>query len=510
MLGNLSDKFEDALRKLSGKGTITETNVRESMDEVREALLEADVHYEVAEAFCQRVLEQATGTAVLKAVKPGEQMIKIVHDELVRLLGGPSEEPADPSAEPASAGVGPSPIMFVSPGPTVIMMAGLQGSGKTTTCGKLAAYLKKRGKSVMLAAADLQRPAAVTQLQILAEQVDRGEGAAAGGGKVSFYGEPDKVAEYGKAVGAAVDVCRNALKAARSQSVDVLILDTAGRLHLNDELMGELRRVNAAVTPHHIYLVIDAMTGQDAVNSAKAFNDQLELDGVILTKFDSDTRGGAALSVKSVTGKPIRFIGTGEKLDALEPFHADRIAGRILGMGDIVSLVEKAQEQVTEEEAAALQEKMAKGQLTMEDFLKQLKQLRKMGSMKSLLGLLPGIGKQLKDLDLDDKHIDRTEAIINSMTSPERRDVDLLNNSRRRRISRGSGTSPQDVSQLVKGFDMISSMSKQMAGLGSMQKLSAMRGMADAGGAARGMPGLGRGKGSTKDRRKQFGKRKRR
>jgi signal recognition particle subunit SRP54 len=333
-----------------------------------------------------------------------------------------------------------------------------------------------------------------------------------GNGQVLFHGEPGKVAEYGKAVGAAVDVCRNALKQAKAQNVDVLILDTAGRLHINDELMGELRRVNAAVTPHQVFLVIDAMTGQDAVNSAKAFNEQLELDGVILTKFDSDTRGGAALSVKQITGKPIRFIGTGEKLDALEPFHADRMANRILGMGDIVSLVEKAQEQVSEEEAMALQEKMAKGQLTMDDFLKQLKQMRRMGSMKSLLGMLPGIGKQIKDLDLDDKQIDRTEAIIKSMTGPERKDVKLLNNSRRRRISKGSGTDQKDVSQLVKGFDMVSSMSQQMAGMGAMQKLSAMKGMAspDMAAAMAGRGGFGRNKGSTKPQKKKFGKRRRR
>jgi signal recognition particle subunit SRP54 len=351
----------------------------------------------------------------------------------------------------------------------------------------------------------------VTQLRVLAEQV---QDEVEGPGRVIFHGEPDKVAEYGQAVGAAVDVCRNAVKAAKAQQVDVLILDTAGRLHINDELMGELRRVNAAVMPHQIFLVIDAMTGQDAVNSAKAFNDQLELDGVILTKFDSDTRGGAALSVKSVTGKPIRFIGVGEKLDNLEAFHADRIASRILGMGDIVSLVEKAQEQVSEEEALALQEKMAKGQLTMDDFLKQLKQLRKMGSMKSLLGMLPGVGKQIKDLDIDDKQIDRTEAMINSMTAPERKDVDLLNNSRRRRISRGSGTDQKDVSQLVKGFDMIQGMSKQMAGMGAMNKLSAMKNMAAAGGmppGMGGMPGMPGRKGSTKAQQKsgKFKQRKR-
>ncbi|MEM1028147.1 MAG: signal recognition particle receptor subunit alpha, partial [Planctomycetota bacterium] len=371
MFNNLSDKFEGALRKLSGRGKISESNVRE-------ALLEADVHYEVAESFCAKVLEQAVGAEVLDAVQPGQQMIKIVNDELVDLLGG--ERSVDPeTGQPVAA----EHIMYVEPGPTVLMMSGLQGSGKTTTCGKLAAYLKKKGKSVMLCAADLQRPAAVTQLQVLTEQV---ENEVEGPGRVSFYGEPDKVAAYGEAVGVAVDVCRNALKAAKREKADVLILDTAGRLHIDDDLMGELRRVNAAVMPHQIFLVIDAMTGQDAVNSAKAFNDQLELDAVILTKFDSDTRGGAALSVKSVTGKPIRFIGVGEKLDNLEEFHPDRIASRILGMGDIVSLVEKAQEQVSEEEALALQEKMAKGQLTMEDFLKQLKQLRRMGSMKSLLG----------------------------------------------------------------------------------------------------------------------------
>ena len=498
MFNNLSDKFEGALRKLSGKAAISESNVREAMEEVREALLEADVHYEVAETFCRKVTEQATGAAVLKAVEPGQQMIKIVNDELVELLGEPAEvDPATGAPKPAE------PIMQVSPGPTVIMMSGLQGSGKTTTCGKLATYLKKRGQSVMLCAADLQRPAAVTQLKVLVDQVNaEGEGT----GTVHFHGEPDKCDEYGKAVGVAVTVCRNAVKAAKAAKVDVLILDTAGRLHLNDELMDELRRVNAAVAPHQIFLVIDAMTGQDAVNSAKAFNERLELDGVILTKFDSDTRGGAALSVKSVTGKPIRFIGTGEKLDALEPFHADRIAGRILGMGDVVSLVEKAQEQVSEEEAMELQSKLEKGTLTMDDFLKQLKQLRRMGSMKSLLGMLPGIGKQIRDIDLDDKQIDRTEAIINSMTGKERKDVDLLDNSRRRRIAKGAGRDQKDVSQLVKGFDMISQMSKQMAGVGAMGKLSAMKNMA-----GRGATGMPSAKGSTKAQKSnKYKKRKKR
>jgi signal recognition particle subunit SRP54 len=476
MFGHLSDKFNDVFRGLSGRGKISESNVREAMAQVREALLEADVHYDVVESFCERVLQEAIGTQVIESVRPGQQMIKVVYDELVRLMAGSDEDRDQPG------------IMYVSPGPTIIMMCGLQGSGKTTTCGKLATLLKKRDKSVMLVAADLQRPAAVDQLQTLAKQV---EAETPGTAHVYFYSEPDKVREYGKAVGAAVTVCRNAVTKARQTGVDVVILDTAGRLHINDDLMGELRQVNAAVTPHQIYLVIDAMTGQDAVNSAKAFNDQLELDGVVLTKFDSDTRGGAALSVKHVTGKPIKFIGVGEKLDAIEEFHPDRVASRILGMGDVVSLVEKAQEQVSQEEAQALQEKIAKGKMTMDDFLKQLKTVRRMGSMKSLLGMLPGIGNQLKNLDLDEKQIDRTEAIIQSMTPPERRDVDILTNSRRRRISRGSGTRTDDVSQLVKSFGMVSAMTRQMSGMGMIERVKAMRGLGNMDLAAlggRGMP----------------------
>jgi len=479
------------------------------MDDVRTALLEADVHYEVAENFCQRVLQESLGEKVLKAVEPGQQMIKIVHDELVRLLGG--DEAVD-AAQRGDAYVpgqtsADSELLYVSPGPTIVMMCGLQGSGKTTTCGKLAAYLKKKGKSVMLCAADLQRPAAVTQLQVLADQVQR---EVEGAGVVSFYGEPDKCAAYGKAVGVAVDVCRNALRKAKEIKADVLILDTAGRLHINDELMGELRRVNAALMPQNILLVIDAMTGQDAVNSAKAFNDQLELDGVVLTKFDSDTRGGAALTVREVTGKPIKFIGVGEKLDALESFHPTRIAGRILGMGDIVSLVEKAQEQVTEEEAEALQAKMAQGKMTMDDFLVQLKRIRKMGSMKSLLGMMPGIGKALKDLPIEEKQIDRTEAIIQSMTMKERRDVELLNNSRRRRISRGSGTSQQDVSQLVKGFEMVSMLGQQMSGMGMLGRMKSMAGLGGAGMPPMGPGGMpGMAKGSTKQAPKYKERKKR-
>ena len=454
MLDNLSDKFNNVFRKLSGRGKISEDNVREAMREVRTALLEADVHYDVVKKFCDDITAKAVGTDVLESLKPGEQMIKIVYDELVQLMG-----PVD------------THIMYVQPGPTVVMMAGLQGSGKTTTCGKLAAHLKKKGKNVMLAACDLQRPAAVHQLQTLVNQVND---EVSGGGSVHFYGEPDKCAEYGRAVGVAVKVARNAFNAARKTGSDVLILDTAGRLHINDDLMDELHRVNTALTPHQIYLVIDSMTGQDAVNSAKAFNERLELDGVILTKTDSDTRGGAALSVKAVTGKPIKFVGTGEKLDAIEEFHPDRMASRILGMGDVVSLVEKAQEQVTQEEAEALQEKMAKGKMTMDDFLKQLRMMRKMGSMKSLLGMLPGVGSQLKNLDVDDDQLNQTEAIIQSMTPAERGDVDLLTNSRRRRISRGSGTEASDVSQLVKGFETVSHMTKQMSSMSGLQKMRAL------------------------------------
>ena len=459
MFGTLTDKFEQVFRTLSGRGRISEDNVREAMEQVRSALLEADVHYDVAETFVRSATEKAIGTEVLESLKPGQQMIKIVYDELVALMGGGEDQPG---------------IMEVSPGPTIVMMCGLQGSGKTTTCGKLAAYLKKRGRNVMLCAADLQRPAAVEQLSVLARQV---QDEADGSGAVHLYSEPDKVAEYGKAVGVAVEVAANGLRAAKKTGSDVLILDTAGRLHINDELMGELRKVNQTLSPHQIYLVIDAMTGQDAVNSARAFNEQLELDGAILTKFDSDTRGGAALTVKKVTGKPIKFIGTGEKLNALEEFHPDRIASRILGMGDVLSLVEKAQEQVSQEEALALQDKMASGKLTMDDFLKQLKQMRKMGSMKSMLGMLPGIGNQLKDLDIDDAQINQTEAIIHSMTPTERRDAEILDNARRRRIARGSGTENSDVSQLVKGFNMVAQMGRQMSSMGVMQRMRALASM---------------------------------
>lgn len=486
MFDRISDSFSGALRKLSGTGTISESNVREAMDGVRNALLEADVQYEVADRFCKSVLKDALGQEVTKSVKPGQEMIAIVHRRLVELFGG------DPDAEEQAP---PPGIMRMSPGPTIIMMCGLQGSGKTTTCGKLAGMLKKQGRSVMLAAADLQRPAAVEQLQTVANQANT---ELPGGSQVHFYAEADKVAAYGKAVGVAVKVCQNAVKEAKAKGVDVLILDTAGRLHVNDELMGELTQVKALLNPHHIFLVVDAMTGQDAVQSAKSFHQRLAVDGVILTKFDSDTRGGAALSVKEVTGAPIRYIGVGEKLDAIEPFHPERMAGRILGMGDVVSLVEKAQGEVSEEDAKKLEAKMSKGELNMDDFLKQMKTLRKMGSMKSLLGMLPGIGSMLKDVDIDEKQLDRTEAMIQSMTVRERAKPDLINNPRKRRIAGGSGTDQNQVGQLVKQFGMLNKMTRQMGMMGAGSKAAAAQQLAS-GGMLGGLPGMGGmgGRGTT-------------
>lgn len=500
MFDRLSEGFNSALRKLSGQGRITEANVREAMEDVRSALLEADVHYELVDEFCETVVGEATGEEVLTSLKPGQQMIGIVQRALVGMMeAGSKDEPG---------------VVRVSPGPTVVMMCGLQGSGKTTTCGKLASYLKKQGRSVMLAAADLQRPAAVEQLETVVGQVND---AVAKGPPVRFYSEPERVAEYGKAVGAAVAVCQGAYKAAQREGIDTLILDTAGRLHVNDELMKELEGVKRSLRPHQVMLVVDAMTGQDAVNSAREFHGRLAVDGVILTKFDSDTRGGAALTVKRVTGAPIQFIGTGEHIDQIEEFHAERIAGRILGMGDVVSLVEKAQEQVSEEEAEKMAEKMAKGEMTMEDFLDQLRSLRKMGPMKQLLGLLPGVGQMLKDVQVDEKQLDRTEGIVNSMTREERRDAKVITHSRRKRIAAGSGVRVEAVGQLLKQFDMVSKVSKQMAGMGVKGRIDAAREMQRSGVAGglpgmEGIPGLGGSRGSTRTAspKKRFKKRKKR
>ena len=526
MFERLTESFQGLYRKLSGQGKISESNVRDAMVDVRKALLDADVHLDVVNAFTDQVLKSSLGREVIKSLKPGEEIIGIVHEELIKFRGGVLSEPPAAAGGGAGSSLGlpagmplapalkaPSdPIPRVTPGPTIVMMCGLQGSGKTTTCGKLAAFLKKRGRNVMLVAADLQRPAAVEQLQTVAAQVQKD---LPGGGKVVCYAEPDKVAAYGKAVGVAVQVCQRAVAEARAQGIDTVILDTAGRLHINDELMGELSSVNKLLAPHSIFLVVDAMTGQDAVNSAKAFHQRLEVDGIVLTKFDSDTRGGAALSVKHVTGAPIRFVGVGEKLDALEEFHADRFAGRILGMGDVLALVERAHEQVSQEEADALADKMAKGQMTMNDFLKQMKALRRMGSMRQLMGMLPGVGSLMKDVHIEDKALDKVEAIISSMTAKERLTPSILTVSRRMRIAKGSGTKPDDVSQLVKQFEMISKLSQTMANMGPADKIKAVKALSEQQGGIGGMlpglaglPTMGKPKGSTAAAAGRFKKRR--
>ena len=472
MFEALTNRFNSVFRGLSGRGRISESNVREAMREVRTALLEADVNFQVVKDFCNSVVDKALGSEVLQSLHPGQVMVKVVNDELTSLMG-----PVD------------SKIYYVSPGPTVIMLAGLQGSGKTTTAGKLAKYLVGNGKKPLLVADDLQRPAAIEQLKTLGEQLN-----------VPVHAEQSKNA---------VAVARNGVKHARSNGYDVVILDTAGRLHIDQELMGELGDVCKAVNPQQIYLVCDAMTGQDAVNSAKEFNDQLELDGVILTKLDGDARGGAALSVKAVTGKPIKFIGVGEKLDKLEEFHPDRMASRILGMGDVVSLVEKAQEQFSAEEAVKIQEKMAKGAFTFDDFLKQMGAVRKMGGMKDVLKLVPGLGSQMAGMDVEDSEIGKIEAIVHSMTKKERHDPDLIDASRRRRIARGSGTDPTDVSGLVKTFNQTRQMMKAMSGMGIRDRMNAMKQMGNmdiasmAGGR---MPGL---KVKQRSKRKKVVRRKR-
>jgi len=435
MFETLTNKFTNVFRRLSGRGRITEDNVRDAMREVRTALLAADVNFQVVGKFCDNVVEKAIGQEVIKSLHPGQLMVSIVHNELAELMG-----PVD------------TRIYFVSPPPTIIMMAGLQGSGKTTTCGKLARYLIARGKHPVLVACDLQRPAAVEQLAIVAEQA-----------RAEFFqiaGEKNPVR-----------VARKSIDWARKNERDVVIIDTAGRLHIDEEMMKQAEDIARATKPHQIYLVCDAMTGQDAVNSANQFNKRLELDGVILTKFDSDARGGAALSVKAVTGKPIKFIGVGEKLDALEEFHPDRMAGRILGMGDVVGLVEKAQQAFDAEQAAKMQEKMAKGRFNLDDFLAQMKQMKKLGPIKEVLKLMPGVGSQMDSMQVDDGELTRMEAIIHSMTPAERDDPSIIDASRRRRIARGSGAETQDVSGMVKSFGMAAGMMKQMAGMGTRDRM---------------------------------------
>ncbi len=422
----LSDRLQDILKKLRGKGKISEEDVKTAMREVRMALLEADVNFKVVKDFTNKVRERAVGTDVLQSITPGQQIVKIVHDEMTELMGG-SE----------------SKLSFSSRPPTVIMTVGLQGAGKTTTAAKLARNMIKSGRRPLLAACDIYRPAAIKQLQVLGEQV---------GVPVFSMGQENPV-----------NIARGAVEYSKTNNRDVIILDTAGRLHINDELMDELVQLKTAVEPDEILLVVDAMTGQDAVNIAESFNEKLGLTGLILTKLDGDTRGGAALSVKAVTGCPIKFVGVGEKIDALETFFPDRMASRILGMGDILSLVEKAQATFDGEKAREMERKIRSQEFTLEDFLEQMQQVKSMGPLEDLLGMIPGVGKQLKGMqgEIDEKELLHVEAIIQSMTVTERRDPSILNGSRKKRIARGSGTRVQDVNRLLKQFEETRKMMKQ-------------------------------------------------
>ncbi|HNR49668.1 MAG TPA: signal recognition particle protein [Bacteroidia bacterium] len=434
MFENLSDKLEKAFKNLKGQGKITEINVAETLKDVRRALLDADVNYKVAKQFTDTIKEKALGQNVLTVVSPGQLLVKIAHDELTMLMGGQAAE------------------LKLKGNPTVILMSGLQGSGKTTLSGKLAHYLKtKKGKNPLLAACDVYRPAAIDQLKVLAEQIG-----------VDVYTEPDNKNP--------AEIAQNAVKQAKLQGNSVVIVDTAGRLAIDEQMMNEIAAVKKAISPDEILFVVDSMTGQDAVNTAKAFNDRLDFDGVVLTKLDGDTRGGAALSIKSVVNKPIKFVGTGEKMDALDVFHPERMADRILGMGDIVTLVEKAQEQFDEKQAAELQKKFAKNQFNFNDFLGQLQQIKKMGNIKDLVSMIPGVGKTVKDMDIDNDAFKSIEAIIQSMTPTERTNPDLINGNRKKRIAAGSGTSVPEVNKLIKQFDDMRKMMKMMTG-GNMKNM---------------------------------------
>ncbi len=433
MFDNLTDKLEGALKTISGQSRISELNVAETMREIRRALLDADVNYQVARDFTNNVKEKVVGGKVLTSVSPGQQLVKIVYDELVSFLGD----------EHVEVNMAPKP-------PTVILIAGLQGSGKTTFCGKLAAYFKARGLAPMLAAADVYRPAAVDQLKTLSTQVD-----------VPVHA----VIEDGKVVQDAVRVAREAVTQARKNARNVLIIDTAGRMHVDDAMMEEVSNIKKAVHPTEILFVVDSMTGQDAVNTALEFNNRLNFDGVVLTKLDGDTRGGAALSIRSVVNKPIKFASTGEKLDALTPFYPDRMAQRILGMGDVVSFVEKAQEQFDQKQAEKLQRKIRSEDFNLEDFYDQLQRIKSMGSLKDLMGMIPGVGRQVRDLDIDDDAFKHIEAIICSMTPEERHRPEVLNGSRRRRIADGCGLEVRDVNQLIKQFKEMKKMMKTMSKL---------------------------------------------
>ena len=441
MFNNLSEKLDKALHTLKGHGKITEVNVAETLKEVRRALLDADVNFKIAKSFTKRVQEKALGRNVLTTLNPGQLMIKLVKDELTDLMGGDV------------VGVN------LAGSPTVILMSGLQGSGKTTFSGKLANFLKtKKSKEVLLVGCDVYRPAAIKQLQVVGEQIN-----------VEVY------AEEGNKNPAEISL--NAIKHAKASSKNVVIIDTAGRLAVDEAMMTEISNIHKAVTPQETLFVVDSMTGQDAVNTAKAFNDILNFDGVVLTKLDGDTRGGAALSIKSVVDKPIKFIGTGEKMDAIDVFYPDRMADRILGMGDVISLVERAQEQYDEDEARKLQKKIAKNQFGFDDFLSQIQQIKKMGSMKDLVGMIPGAGKAMKDVDIDDDTFKGIEAIIHSMTPSEKSTPTSINASRKKRIAKGSGTSVQEVNQLMKQFNQMSKMMKMMQGGGGKKMMQMMKGM---------------------------------
>lgn len=417
MFENLSERLERSFKILKGEGKITDINVAETLKDVRRALLDADVNYKVAKQFTDTVKAKALGMNVLTAVKPGQLMVKVVHDELALLMGGEAVD------------------IRLTGSPAIILMSGLQGSGKTTFSGKLANMLKtKRSKRPLLVACDVYRPAAIEQLKVLGQQIE-----------VPVYSEPDSKDP--------VEIARNAVKFAKQNGNDLVIVDTAGRLAVDEQMMTEIKAIKDAIQPSEILFVVDAMTGQDAVNTAKEFNDRLDFDGVVLTKLDGDTRGGAALSIRSVVDKPIKFVGTGEKMEALDVFHPARMADRILGMGDIVSLVERAQEQYDEEEATRLQKRIAKNQFDFNDFISQIQQIKKMGNLKDLASMIPGVGKAIKDIDLDDNAFKSIEAIIYSMTPKERSHPEILNGSRKQRIAKGSGTTIQEVNRLLKQFE---------------------------------------------------------
>ena len=441
MFDNLSDKLDRAFKVLKGQGSITEINVAETLKEVRKALLDADVSYKVAKEFTRTVKEKALGANVLTAIEPGQLMVKIVHDELAELMGGKEAE------------------LALSAKPAIILIAGLQGSGKTTFSAKLANFLKnKKAKKPRLVAGDVYRPAAINQLKVLGEQIG-----------VEVYSEDDNKNP--------VQIAQNAIKHAKETGHNVVIVDTAGRLAVDEEMMNEISAIHSAIQPHETLFVVDSMTGQDAVNTAKAFNDVLDYTGVILTKLDGDTRGGAALTIRSVVDKPIKFIGLGEKMEALDIFYPSRMADRILGMGDVVSLVERAQEQFDIEESRRLQKKIAKNQFNFNDFLKQIKQIKKMGNIKDLMGMIPGMGKMLRDVDIDDDAFKGIEAIIYSMTEEERENPKIINGSRRKRIAAGSGSTIQDVNRLIKQFEDTRKMMKMMSGAGGRNAMRMMQSM---------------------------------